>query len=111
VALDKATEQLLVNRKSPSTKVHELDNRGSQFYLAMYWAQAMAEQNDDSELKQQFANMAKTLHDNEAAIVAELNAVQGRPVDVGGYYAPNPELASAAMRPSPTFNAALAAIQ
>jgi len=108
VALDKATEKLLVNRKSPSTKVPELDNRGSQFYLALYWAQAMAEQNEDTELKQRFAKLAKTLSDNESAIVAELNGVQGQPVDVGGYYAPKPELASRAMRPSAVFNTALA---
>jgi isocitrate dehydrogenase len=108
VALDKATEKLLVNRKSPSTKVPELDNRGSQFYLSLYWAQAMSEQNEDTELKQRFAKLAKTLSDNESAIVAELNGVQGHPVDIGGYYAPKPELASRAMRPSAVFNAALA---
>jgi len=111
VALDKATEQLLVNRKSPSTKVPELDNRGSQFYLAMYWAQAMAEQNDDTELKQQFAKLAKTLTGSEAAIIAELNGVQGHAVDIGGYFAPNTALASSAMRPSTTFNTALAAMK
>ena len=111
VALDKATEKLLVNRKSPSIKVRELDNRGSQFYLAMYWAQAMAEQNEDAELKSRFAKLAKTLTDNEAVIVAELNSVQGQPVDIGGYYAPKPELASRAMRPGTAFNAALAAFQ
>jgi isocitrate dehydrogenase len=108
VALDKATEKLLVQRKSPSIKVPELDNRGSQFYLAMYWAQAMAEQNDDTELKSRFSGFAKLLADNESKIVAELNGVQGHPVDIGGYYSPNPELASRAMRPSATFNAALA---
>src|SRR6185295_14875626 len=107
-ALDKATEKLLVQRKSPSIKVPELDNRGSQFYLAMYWAQAMAEQNDEPDLKSRFATLARTLADNEAGIVAELNGVQGHPVDIGGYYAPNAELASRAMRPSGTFNAALA---
>jgi len=108
VALDKATEKLLIQRKSPSTKVPELDNRGSQFYLATYWAQAMAEQNDDAELKSRFAGFAKHLIDSESTIVAELNGVQGHPVDIGGYYSPNPELASRAMRPSATFNAALA---
>jgi isocitrate dehydrogenase len=109
-ALDRATEKLLVNRKSPSTKVPELDNRGSQFYLAMYWAEAMAEQRDDAELGSRFAGVAKTLADNEARIVAELNGVQGHPVDIGGYYAPKPDLATKAMRPSPAFNAALAAL-
>jgi isocitrate dehydrogenase len=111
VALDKATEKLLVNRKSPSTKVPELDNRGSQFYLAMYWAQAMAEQNEDAELKSRFAKLAKTLSDNEAVIVAELNGVQGHPMDIGGYYAPKPDLAEKAMRPSTAFNTALAAFE
>jgi len=108
VALDKATEKLLLNRKSPSIKVPELDNRGSQFYLAMYWAQAMSEQNDDAELKLRFSGLAKFLNENEARIVGELNGVQGHPVDIGGYYAPNPELATKAMRPSATFNEALA---
>ena len=107
-ALDKATEMLLENRKSPSPKVHELDNRGSQFYLAMYWAQAMAEQNDNLELCARFAPLAKSLTENEARIVGELNAVQGKPVDIGGYYAPSFDLATKAMRPSETFNAALA---
>jgi isocitrate dehydrogenase len=111
VALDKATEKLLVNRKSPSTKVPELDNRGSQFYLAMYWAQAMAEQNEDTELKSRFAKLAKTLSDNEAVIVAELNGVQGHPMDIGGYYAPKPDLAEKAMRPSTAFNSAMAAFE
>jgi isocitrate dehydrogenase len=109
VALDKATEKLLINRKSPSTKVPELDNRGSQFYLAMYWAEAMAEQNDDTALKSRFAPLAKSLAEKEAQIVAELNGVQGHPVDIDGYYAPNPDRATSAMRPSATFNAALAA--
>jgi isocitrate dehydrogenase len=107
-ALDKATEMLLENRKSPSPKVQELDNRGSQFYLAMYWAQAMAEQNDDAELRALFAPLAKSLAENEARIVGELNAVQGKPVDIGGYFAPNPDLATKAMRPSKTLNAILA---
>ena len=111
VALDKATEKLLVNRKSPSTRVRELDNRGSQFYLAMYWAEAMAEQNEDPDLKSRFARLAKTLADNEAGIVAELNGVQGHPVDIGGYYAPKPDLADKAMRPSTAFNKALAAFE
>ena len=107
-ALDKATGMLLENRKSPSIKVRELDNRGSQFYLAMYWAQAMAEQNDDAELRARFAPLAKSLAENEARIVVELNAVQGKPADIGGYYAPNADLATRAMRPSQTFNALIA---
>ena len=107
-ALDKATEKLLETNKSPSPKTGETDNRGSQFYLALYWAQAMAAQTQDSELQSRFAPLARTLKENEAKIMQEMNAVQGRPVDIGGYYAPIPELASKAMRPSETFNAALA---
>jgi len=110
-ALDTATGMLLENRKSPSTKVRELDNRGSQFYLAMYWAQAMAKQNDDAELRARFAPLAKALADNEAKIVAELNGVQGKPVDIGGYYAPDLKRATEAMRPSVTFNAALSSFE
>ena len=105
-ALDKATEKLLENNKSPSPKVREMDNRGSHFYLALYWAQALA-QSSDSELQARFAPLARTLAENEGKIVEELNSVQGKPVDIGGYYAPNPELVSKAMRPSETFNAAL----
>jgi isocitrate dehydrogenase len=107
--LDEATAKLLENRKSPSRKVRELDNRGSHFYLAMYWAEALANQNEDVELKARFAPLARRLAENEAKIVEELNAVQGRPVDIGGYYVPDPELASKSMRPSPTFNSILAA--
>ena len=106
--LDEATAKLLENRKSPSRKVRELDNRGSHFYLAMYWAEALANQNEDLELKARFAPLAKRLAENEAKIVEELNAVQGRPVDIGGYYVPDPDLASKSMRPSPTFNNILA---
>src|SRR5262249_49193779 len=106
-ALDKATEKLLETNKSPSPKVHELDNRGSHFYLAMYWAQALASQTEDTELQSQFAPLAQSLTDNESKIVAELNGVQGHPMNIGGYYAPDPELASKAMRPSATFNAIL----
>ena len=106
--LDEATAKLLENRKSPSRKVRELDNRGSHFYLAMYWAEALANQNEDLELKARFAPLATRLAENEAKIVEELNAVQGRPVDIGGYYIPDPELASKSMRPSPTFNNILA---
>ena len=106
-ALDAATEKFLETNKSPSPKVHEMDNRGSHFYLALYWAQALAEQKTDTELQARFAPLARKLAENEKKIIGELNGVQGRRVDIGGYYAPNPELAAAAMRPSPTFNAAL----
>jgi isocitrate dehydrogenase len=106
--LDEATAKLLENRKSPSRKVRELDNRGSHFYLTMYWAEALGNQNEDLELKARFAPLATRLAENEAKIVEELNAVQGRPVDIGGYYIPDPELASKSMRPSPTFNNILA---
>ncbi len=106
-ALDRATGDLLENGKSPSRKVNELDNRGSHFYLALYWAQALAEQDKDPELAQRFAPLAQALAAGEQAIVDELNGVQGQAMDIGGYYFPNPELASAAMRPSPTLNAAI----
>lgn len=109
--LDQATGQFLDNNKSPSRKVGNIDNRGSHFYLALYWAQALAAQTEDTALQAQFAQLAKTLAENEATIVAELNAVQGKPVDIGGYYAPNPELTSKAMRPSATLNAAIAALK
>ena len=85
-ALDKANARFLETNKSPSRKVGELDNRGSHFYLAMYWAEALAEQDDDAEMKKVFGELAKTLADNEAKIVGELNAVQGSAVDMGGYY-------------------------
>ena len=106
--LDRATEKLLDNNKSPARKVGQLDNRGSHFYLAMYWAQALAEQIEDDELASKFMSLAKNLADNEAKIVAELNGVQGKPVDLGGYYAVDPAKTSAVMRPSETFNQALA---
>ncbi|WP_281784388.1 NADP-dependent isocitrate dehydrogenase [Sinimarinibacterium flocculans] len=106
--LDAATGKLLNNRKNPSPKTGELDNRGSQFYLAMYWAQALAEQTEDAELAAHFAPLAKKLADNEQTIVAEMAAVQGKPVDIGGYYHPDREKMAAVMRPSATFNAALA---
>lgn len=108
--LDQATGQFLDNNKSPSRKVGNIDNRGSHFYLAMYWAQALAAQTEDTALQAQFATLAKTLTENEATIVAELNAVQGKPVDIGGYYHANAELISKAMRPSATLNAAIAAL-
>ncbi|MEZ1316271.1 NADP-dependent isocitrate dehydrogenase [Pseudomonas fluorescens] len=108
--LDQATGQFLDNNKSPSRKVGNIDNRGSHFYLALYWAQALAAQTEDAALQAQFATLAKTLTENEATIVAELNAVQGKPVDIGGYYHANAELISQAMRPSATLNAAIAAL-
>lgn len=108
--LDQATGQFLDNNKSPSRKVGNIDNRGSHFYLALYWAQALAAQSEDTALQAQFGELAKTLTENEATIVAELNAVQGKPVDIGGYYHANAELISKAMRPSNTFNAAIAAL-
>ena len=106
--LDAATEQVLLNRKSPSRKVNELDNRGSHFYLAMYWAQALADQTDNSEVAAKFAPLAVALAASETAIVDELNAVQGQPMNIGGYYAPDEALATAAMRPSATLNTLLA---
>jgi isocitrate dehydrogenase len=108
--LDQATGKLLETGKSPSRKVHELDNRGSHFYIALYWAEALAQQHEDVELQEKFSPLAKKLADNEGQIVGELNAVQGQPIDIGGYYAPNPELASNAMRPSRTFNELLASL-
>lgn len=105
--LDEATAKFLQNNKSPSRKVNELDNRGSHYYLALYWAQAMATQENDDSLKAQFAPLAERLSQDEATIVEELNAAQGNPVDINGYYAPDTEKASAAMRPSPTLNAAI----
>jgi len=102
--LDVATETVLLNRKSPSRKVNELDNRGSHFYLAMYWAKALAEQTTDAAIAAKFTSLASSLAENETTIVDELNAVQGTAMDIGGYYAPNEELAVAAMRPSATLN-------
>jgi len=103
--LDQAIGKFLENEKSPSRKVGELDTRGSHFYLALYWAQALAGQRRDQEMQARFAGVAQALGDNEAAIVAELNSAQGRPVDIGGYYRPEREKAEQAMRPSATFNA------
>jgi isocitrate dehydrogenase len=103
--LDQATEKVLENRKSPGRKVGEIDNKGSHFYLALYWAQALAAQNEDKDLKRHFAPIAQELQRNEARIVAELDAVQGRPVDMGGYYHADPAKVDAGMRPSPTLNA------
>ncbi|MEE4245358.1 MAG: NADP-dependent isocitrate dehydrogenase [Kangiellaceae bacterium] len=108
--LDMATAKFLLNNKSPSRKVNELDNRGSHFYLTLYWAQALAEQTDDLELQSKFSDIARKLNDNEAKIVAELNGAQGQAMDIGGYYHPDPAKAAQAMRPSETFNSALATL-
>ena len=105
--LDEATGKLLDNNKGPSRRTGELDNRGSHFYLAMYWAQALAEQDDDAELKQQFSRLAKTLAENEQKIIDELTEVQGSAVDIGGYYHADLEKMKAVMRPSSTFKSAL----
>ncbi|WP_223552231.1 NADP-dependent isocitrate dehydrogenase [Aestuariivivens sp. NBU2969] len=102
--LDEATEKLLENKKGPSRKAGELDNRGSHFYLAMYWAQELANQNKDQVLKEEFTTIAKQLTDNESVIVNELNNIQGNPVSIGGYYEPNDALANQVMRPSKTLN-------
>lgn len=105
--LDQANGKFLDANKSPSRKVNELDNRGSHFYLSLYWAQALAAQTDDEDLKAQFADVAAELAEKEQTIVDELNNAQGRPVDISGYYHPDPRLVSAAMRPSAVFNAIL----
>ncbi|APQ10771.1 isocitrate dehydrogenase (NADP(+)) [Pseudomonas oryzihabitans] len=109
--LDQANGKFLDSNKSPSRKAGELDNRGSHFYLALYWIQALAEQNDDAELKAQFEPVAKSLTADEAKVVAELNGVQGQAVDIGGYYHPDQAKTSQAMRPSGTLNAALAQLK
>ena len=109
-ALDHATGQLLENGKSPARRLGQLDNRGSHFYLALYWAQALANQTDDADLAALFTDVAVALADNEQTIVDEMQAVQGAPADIGGYYAPDPALAEAIMRPSNTFNDTLAAL-
>ena len=108
--LDRANAKFLESNKSPARKVGEIDNRGSHFYLALYWAQALAEQTQDKNLQARFAKVAKQLADNEAKIVAELLGAQGRPVDMGGYYHPNDGKTTKAMRPSPTLNAIVDAI-
>ncbi len=108
--LDKATGLFLQNNKSPSRKVNELDNRGSHFYLAMYWAQQLAAQTDDADLQAKFASLAQALTNNEAKIVEELNTVQGKAMEIEGYYHPNDDLVAAAMRPSTTLNEAIASI-
>ena len=109
-SLDKATEKLLLNDKSPSRKTGELDNRGSHFYLAMYWAEELAAQDKDAELKAKFAPLAKTLASNEQAIVNEMNEAQGKAIDIKGYYMADEKIAEQAMRPSKTFNEAIASL-
>ena len=109
-ALDTANGRFLENDKSPSRAVGGIDTRGSHFYLAMYWARALADQKKDLALAQRFAKIAGEMERNETKIVAELNGVQGKPVDVGGYYRPDPTLTARAMRPSSTLNAIVAAI-
>ncbi|TBM99782.1 NADP-dependent isocitrate dehydrogenase [Hyunsoonleella flava] len=106
-ALDDATEKLLENKKGPSRKVNELDNRGSHFYLAKYWAQELASQNEDADLKAEFSTIARALEDNEEKIIKELIDIQGKPADIGGYYEPDEDLINQVMRPSKTFNAIL----
>jgi isocitrate dehydrogenase len=108
--LDEATGKLLDNNQSPSPRTGELDNRGSHFYLSLYWAQALAAQSDDAELQAHFAPLAKVLADNEGKIVGELKDVQGKAMDIGGYYYPDPAKTEAVMRPSASFNAALDSI-
>ncbi|MCM2577131.1 NADP-dependent isocitrate dehydrogenase [Streptomyces meridianus] len=108
--LDRATATFLEENKSPSRKLGGIDNRGSHFYLALYWARELAEQTDDAALAETFAGLARTLSEQEQAIVDELIAVQGSSVDIGGYYQPDPEKAAAVMRPSKIFNEALAAL-
>ena len=108
--LDIATEKFLANDKSPARKIGEIDNRGSHFYLAMYWAEALAAQTKDAELKDTFTNIASEFYQNVAKINSELIGAQGKPQNIGGHYQPNPELTSKAMRPSETFNSILAKI-
>ena len=106
--LDQAVGSFLENSRSPSRKVGELDNRGSNFYLALYWAQALAAQSDDQELKTRFAPIAAKLSENETKIVGELNGAQGPAVDLGGYFHPDEAKTTAAMQPSNTLNQILA---
>ncbi|MFN2330038.1 MAG: NADP-dependent isocitrate dehydrogenase, partial [Chromatocurvus sp.] len=109
-ALDTANNAFLSNDKSPSRKTGQLDTRGSHFYLALYWAQALAEQNDDAGLKRLFGPVAKALADNETKIVAELNGAQGQAPDLGGYYHPDKTKTAQIMRPSTTLNAIIDAL-
>jgi len=104
-ALDEANEKFLANDKSPARKLGEIDNRGSHFYLAMYWAEAMANQSESAELKETFSALFDAMKNNESEIVDELISVQGNPVDIDGYYFPDYEKVAQAMRPSTTLNA------
>ena len=106
--LDQAISTYLENARYPSRKVNEIDNRGSTYYLALYWAQALAAQDQDEVLKARFTEVAKQLAENEAAITEELLTAQGDPVDIGGYYHPDPVRSEQAMRPSETFNGIIA---
>jgi isocitrate dehydrogenase len=108
--LDQAIGKFLDNDKSPARKVGQIDNRGSHFYLALYWAQALAAQQEDQELHTRFAKVAQQLGDNEAKINEELIGAQGKAVDMGGYYNPDETLTTKAMRPSATFNAIIDAL-
>ncbi len=110
LALDRATGTFLDENRSPGRKLGTIDNRGSHFYVALYWARELAGQTDDAELADAFAALAKTLGENEEAIAQELIDVQGSPADVGGYYRPDDDKASAVMRPSKTFNEALGSL-
>ena len=105
-----AENKFLENNKSPSRKAGELDNRGSHFYLAMYWAQELAKQDQDTDLQTQFATVVGQFEENESAIVEELNSVQGNPVDLGGYYQPKDNIAATAMRPSNLLNSIVESI-
>ena len=109
-ALDKAVENYLENQKNPSRKAGELDNRGSHFYLTQYWAKALADQDEDEELKEKFTAIANALVENEEKIMQEIMATEGKPTDIGGYYLPDDTLAEKAMRPSTTFNEIIAGV-
>ncbi|MGH3348665.1 MAG: NADP-dependent isocitrate dehydrogenase, partial [Nocardioides sp.] len=108
--LDRATGTFLDQDRSPTRSLGGIDNRGSHFYLALYWAEELAQQTDDPELAAAFSPLAETLSKQEETIVGELNGVQGEPADIGGYFRPDPEKAAAVMRPSETFNEALASL-
>jgi isocitrate dehydrogenase len=109
--LDRATATFLEENKSPSRKAGEIDNRGSHFYLALYWAQELSSQTEDTDLASAFAEVAATLGENEDTINGELLAVQGAPADIGGYYRPDEDKVTTVMRPSPTLNRALAILR
>ena len=107
--LNKANEHFLTQNKSPSRKVHELDNRGSHFYLALFWAQALAGQTEDTEIQSRFSRLAKELEEKENIIIEELNSAQGKELDLGGYYDPDEKKVIEAMRTSATLNAVFSA--